>query len=149
MSKALLETLVALELTCFGAHIPAQVVRDALRIVFPATGTKAQFDKLALAELSGIDYVRNHLLNEGKYLRAATEGYRILLPSENIGQVETYMSNADQKLRRAMKLLRNTPKEHAPTNSNHIASRIAIKRDSARHIPGTGRKKPPPEQPVV
>lgn len=77
MSKALLETLVALELTVFGAHIPGQVVRDALQITFPEVGTKAEFDKLALAELSGIDYVRNHLLNEGKYLRAATEGYRL------------------------------------------------------------------------
>ena len=136
MSKDLLTTLKDAGRLEFGAHIPAAVVRDALGLTYPEVGSKAEFDKLALLELGAVDYVRNHLLNEGKYLRGTNDGYRILLPSENAAQVEAYMSNADGKLRRALKLHRNTPKESgSPNDGGQTEARIHLKQQKSRHRP--------------
>lgn len=110
MSADLLTRLREAGLLEYGSHIPASLVQSALGLLYPTTGSRAVFERLALAELGAIDYVRRHLLNEGKYITSAKDGYRILLPSENEGQVEAYMRSADEKLRRGLKLLRNTPK---------------------------------------
>jgi hypothetical protein len=93
----------------YGSVIETPVVHAVLGIEMPAYGTKSDFDKIALFELSAIDYIRNILLGQGKYLMGTDSGYRILLPSENAAQVEQYISSADKKLSRALKLSRNTP----------------------------------------
>lgn len=117
----------------YGSHIPASLVQSALGLLYPKTATKAVFDKLALTELSAIDYVRRHLLSEGKYITSAKDGYRILLPSENVAQVESYMRHADEKLKRALKLLRSTPKDAASFPAQTEA-RLHMKQSAvARH----------------
>jgi hypothetical protein len=112
MSEAKRDLFAALKaagLLEWGAVIPREFVHEALGLEFPRVGTKAEFDKLALAELSAIDYVREALLNQGKYIAGTPSGYRVLLPSENQDQINLYISAADRKLKRAMKLNRSTP----------------------------------------
>jgi hypothetical protein len=117
--------------TEYGSIIDGAMVRHFLGIEYPELGTKALFDKLALAELAAIDYVRTLLLNEGKYITSTPSGYRILLPSENAKQVDAYIVSADRKLNRALKLNRNTPKEAAST-ADQTEARIMMKRQNRR-----------------
>ena len=119
------------ELTEYGSVISGSDVRKCLGIDYPVLGTKAEFDAISLAELAAVDYCRNILLGDGKYLAGDRGGYRILLPSENSKQVETYMRSADKKLNRALKLTRNTPKLDTVKQDNS-AARIMMKRESIR-----------------
>lgn len=119
----------------YGSVIPSSLVHDLLGLEVPAIGTKAQFDRLSLIELAAMDYVRNMLLNRGKYLTGTPSGYRILLPSENAAQVEQYISSADKKLNRALKLCRNTPRS-ADEMPDQIEARILMKQSGApRRLP--------------
>ena len=119
----------------YGSVIPSSLVHDLLGLEVPAIGTKAQFDRLSLIELAAMDYVRNMLLNSGKYLTGTPSGYRILLPSENAAQVEQYISSADKKLNRALKLCRNTPRS-ADEMPDQIEARILMKQSGApRRLP--------------
>jgi len=131
--KCLLDVMEKRGLVEFGAEISAELVRDTIGLVVPELGTKSQFDALALRELAAIDYVRNILLGRGMYLTFSFGTYRILLPSENMTQVESYISSADKKLSRALKLSRNSPKEVDMASRNHQTSaRIMMKRESIR-----------------
>ena len=118
----------------YGAFFPAYRVRQVLGIEMPDVADRKTFDQLALQELSAVDYCRNVLLGEGKYLAQHQGDYRILLPSENVRQVELYMGSADNKLRRAMKLLRNTPSPDAPLGQppGNVAARILMKREAIK-----------------
>jgi hypothetical protein len=135
--RALYDALEDEGLLEYGSIIPSAMVHRVLGLEVPAIGTKAQFDRLSLIELAAMDYVRGILLNSGKYLTGTPSGYRILLPSENAAQVEQYISSADKKLNRALKLCRNTPTtdEGMP---DQIEARILMKQSGAprRHLPG-------------
>jgi hypothetical protein len=130
--KCLYSTLQYRDLLGYGSVITGKFVREILEIKMPDYGTKRDFDEIILAELSAIDYVRNRLLNDGKYLTSQNGDYRILLPSENKRQVELYMKSADKKLSRAYKLSINTPKHAKSPADNHLEARLAMKRESAR-----------------
>ena len=129
--RELFEELESRGLTEYGSVIDANMVRHFLGIVHPEIAPKAVYDKLALAELGAIDYVRNILLGRGKYITATPSGYRILLPSENSKQVDLYISSADRKLTRALKLNRNTPKESGK-DADQTEARIMMKRQKRR-----------------
>lgn len=135
MSKDLHQSLKLAGMLEYGSHIPGEVVREVLGLEMPEIGTKAQFDAVALRELQAIDYVRNILLSEGKYIAGAPGGYRVLLPSENKAQVDAYMAQADRKLRRAQKLSRSMPSHHIGT-ADQTNTRIMLKRDSIRSFGG-------------
>lgn len=111
----------------YGSVIESSVVHAALGIDMPTMASKYEFDRLALIELSAIDYVRNILLGQGKYLTGTDAGYRILLPSENSAQVEQYISSADKKLNRALKLFRNSPSAESAL-PDQTEARILMKR---------------------
>jgi hypothetical protein len=128
--KDLLSLLRAAGLTEYGATFSGDQVRGWLGIEMPHVASKRTFDALALQELSAIDYCRNQLLDEGKYLRTDGTGYRILLPSENMVQIEAYHKAASRKLKRAQKLVRTTP----PTDGHHepadnVLARLLLKQD--------------------
>jgi hypothetical protein len=137
MSKELLNHLRANGLTEYGAFIHENTVRQCLGIQYPEVATKKEFDAIALQELGAIDYVRGVLINEGKYIKGVPNGYRVLTPSENAGQVEAYMSSADGKLRRAIRLAKNTPKLADGSKCNSevraIMKREAIQAQRNRH----------------
>lgn len=128
MSKELFEFLQETESLEYGAVFPASVVHDFLGLEYPAMSTKAVFDKLELIELSAISYVRNRLLNSGMYLAKTGAQYRILLPSENRVQVDKYLNSASGKLRRALKLSKNTPT--SPWDLSDEEARIRLHQDS-------------------
>ena len=129
--RGLLIDLQDMGLTEYGSDIPTELVHSILGIHMPAYASKAVFDGLAMAELAAIDYCRNVLLGQGKYLQGTRSGYRVLLPSENKAQVDSYMSSADRKLSRALKLSRNSPAQDAPVN-DQTQARIFMKRSSMR-----------------
>lgn len=131
MSKELYTELSNLGLLEYGSVIEGADVRAILGIEYPKVGTKKQFDEVALAELAGIDYVRNILINQGKYIGGERGTYRIFLPSENKKQIERYMLSADRRLRRAHKLSRSTPAT-SYTNADNLSARIMLKRESIR-----------------
>ena len=110
----------------YGAVISTADVHALIGINFPEVATKAEFDALGLQELAAVDYVRNALLSQGKYLAGTRTGYRVLLPSENENQVRQYMSAADNKLVRALKLSRNTPV--SSKTADQTEARIAMRR---------------------
>lgn len=116
----------------YGSVVMGAHIRALLGIEYPEVGTKKQFDALALAELSAINYVRDHLLSEGKYLIGFRGDYRVLLPSENARQAELLMDSADRKTRRARKLLRNTPASDTGAISAALLARIAMRENAPR-----------------
>lgn len=131
--KDLLSTLEAMGLIEYGAVIPSDKIRAILGISYPEIGTKSEFDKLSLLELSAVDYVRNVLLGRGMYISQWKGDYRILLPSENAKQVELYISSADKKLNRALKLTRNSPSMDTDNpKTNQLEARIVMKKLGSR-----------------
>lgn len=134
MSKAgreLLATLSDAGLLGYGAVVPRSVVHDTLGIRVPETAPKRVYDALAVREVSAVDYVRAQLLNAGKFFAETPDGYRVLLPSENVGQIERYIEHADRKLARALKLSRMSP-VNAQNAADQTEARILFKRDGAR-----------------
>jgi hypothetical protein len=129
--KCLLEWMRSRGLDEFGSVVLGGTVREVIGVSYPETATKSQFDSLALTELAAVDYVRNILLGEGKYLGQQGGDYRILLSSENARQVHLYMSHADKKLKRALKLSRNTPQTDGAAHDN-TAARILMKREAIK-----------------
>ena len=127
----LLALLKSMNLLEYGSVIHGSLVRETLGLVYPEVAHKEEFDRLALFELSAIDYVRNHLLNQGKYLAQQKGDYMILLPSQNAKQTENYMRNADNKLRKAIKLSRNTPKGDYPSPDASTVKAM-LKRESIK-----------------
>ena len=113
----------------YGAEVSEDVVRSFLGLEYPEMANKKVYDTLTLIELGYIDYVRNMLLNEGKYLTNSRGIYRVLLPSENAAQVDRYISGANKRLTRALKLSKNTPAEHKKPNDDTDV-RIALKQKS-------------------
>ena len=130
MSKELFAELEERGLLEYGSVISGAIVRRIIGVQMPEIGTKREFDDVALAELSAVDYVRNILLGRGKYLTGSGGNYRILLPSENKRQVDIYMSQADNKLRRALKLSKNMPS--VVNRHDNTSARIMMKRESIR-----------------
>lgn len=131
MSKPdIFEQLRGMGLLDYGKVIDGEMLRHMAGIEYPETGTKAEFDAPALEELALVDYIRNRLLDEGKYIKVQRDDYRILTPFENASQINAYMSSADKKLRRAIKLSKNTPSVTGEKCQNK--ARILMKRESIR-----------------
>jgi hypothetical protein len=129
--KDFLDYLIGDGLTEYGSIIPNELVYQLLKLQVPEVGTMKEFSAISLKVLAATDYVRNYLLGHGKYLLGTPSGYRILMPSENAEQVEAYMSSADGKLNRALKLSRNTPRE-PDEKADQIQARILMKKEGIR-----------------
>lgn len=119
----------------YGAHIRGEIIREFLGIELPDMTTIIEFKKAQLVELTALTYIRETLLDQGKYIKAQGEDYRILLPSENALQVKSYHRSADRKYDRASRLSANTPHE-AKDMSDHSDSRIALRGSSPRRFDG-------------
>jgi hypothetical protein len=128
--RGLLDYLDESGLTEYGSIIETCVIHQSLGIVQPAVAPKAVYDRLAMQELAAIDYCRGVLLLRGKYLQGTSSGYRVLLPSENKTQIDAYISSADRKLARALKLSRNTQVD--TSNADQTEARIVMKQCAQR-----------------
>lgn len=113
----------------YGSTFDASVLRSLAGIELPETGTREDFKNAALKELNVADFIRGRLIGEGKYFASVGDSYRVLLPSENSEQVKKYMKSADGKLKRAMRLYDNTPKEF---KSPSVSTRVHVKQRSIR-----------------
>lgn len=131
LMRGLMAGLEERNLLEFGSDIPTELVHELLEIEMPSYAAKAVYNRLAMIELAAIDYCRNILLGHGKYLSGTRTGYRILLPSENKGQIDSYMSSADRKLSRALKLSRNSIADTVVHDQTE--ARIMLKRSGVRH----------------
>lgn len=114
----------------YGSVITELELHHFLNIEYPEVATHAEFKSMDLMVLSVTDYVRNILLGEGKAFIQAKGDYRILLPSENAKYIERYMSSADKKLKRALKLSKSMPS--IDTNADNKTVKIMLKRESIR-----------------
>lgn len=108
-NKDFLEFLKDGELLEYGSVIPVTLVHKALNIRMSTVMNIKKYEVLKLQEVAAIDYIRVHLLDEGKVLTKKGDRYVIPMPSENRTYVERYIRSADKKLRRSIKLSMNTP----------------------------------------
>jgi hypothetical protein len=81
-------------------------------------------------ELNYASYIRNILLNQGKYFKGERDSYRVLLPSENQGQIMSLTNSASNKLKRAIKLNNNTPSEYKCSNNDNV--RMIMQQESIK-----------------
>lgn len=134
--KDLLSHMEAAGKTEYGSVITGNEVRMVLGITMPATASQRTYQDLALLELGAIDYVRNVLLGRGKYFGQHNGDYRVFLPSENAKQIRRYMEHADNKLKRGLKLWRNSPT--LDTETNNLGARLLLKREGLKdkHVLG-------------
>lgn len=134
-SRGLYDTLNRRDLFEYGAVFTGDFVRIIIDAELPEVGTRKQFQELIFKEMAAIDYCRNILLGEGKYLKQSAGNYRVLLPSENVSQIDSYISSAMKKLNRSIKLSRNSPKGDCKTMDNRI-HKAEIMKASTRRSPG-------------
>lgn len=121
----------------YGSIIESSLVYSLLKIEMPQVASKKTFDQISLIELAAIDYVRNILLGQGKYIGGTSTGYRIFLPSETADQIELYMAQADRKLSRALKLTRSVGRESnsAPDQTEaRILMKLGNRRFKKEHV---------------
>ncbi len=114
----------------YGAVIKATLFRKFCDIEEIEKATRQEFEAQVLQELSFSGMVKDHLLNHGKYFKKTGTSYRVLLPSENADQVLSYMKSADSKLKRGIKLDKNTPVEFKNHDNTH--ARLVMKQESIR-----------------
>ncbi|MBY3789542.1 hypothetical protein HPQ32_14030 [Photobacterium carnosum] len=94
--------------------------------------SKAEIKRLleneTLQELQASDFVRTHLLANGKYFCKTGCVYRIALPSENEYFAARYRTKAIKAMKKAKVLTSATPKEVAVMNgtSNSLVFMMAI-----------------------
>jgi len=115
----------------YGGVISSTNFRKLCGIDEVITGTKKEFDCQSLQELNYIGFIRDRLLNQGKYIKQVGENYRVLLPSENHSQIMSMMESADSKLKKAIKLDKNTPVDLKVTTDTDMV-RMVMKRESIR-----------------
>lgn len=117
----------------FGSKIPGNVVREFLGIVMPEVGTYRMFNSLKLQEVAAIDYIREKLIEQGMFIAADGEDFKILLPSENKVQILAYERSANKKYSRALKLARNTPRKDMGIN-DQSESRITRRIEACQQL---------------
>jgi hypothetical protein len=131
--RELVDIMEELGLLEYGSHISGNKFRALCGIESIENGNYSDFKRLELEELTYSGYVRNYLLSKGRYFKQERDSYRVLLPSENIEQVRAYMRAADHKLKRGIKLDKNTPTEFRDLGNNEFA-RMVIKRESIKEM---------------
>ena len=115
----------------YGKTIPTKKIYEAFgikKIEYPAM--RHEIKQQELEELTVTGYIRDKLLNRGMYLKGERDAYRVLLPSENAGQIMSYMNSADRKLKRAIKLNKNTPSEYKIQSQDEV--RIFMKMEQIK-----------------
>lgn len=129
-NETLLEFLNSKNLLSYGAVFDKALVQEFLGIDLPEFATKATFDEASLEELKAIGQIREHLIGQGMYIKGDGQAYRILLPSENIHQVEIMLAASRKKTRRAERLLVNSPLKSSARQRDSQAARILMMKDS-------------------
>lgn len=133
LHQELLQKLKDFGMIGYGESISGEFVRNVIGLTMPEVATRAQFAAISLKELAAVDFVRAELLKIGMYLARDGEDYRILTPSENLRQVDTYMRDAARKMNRARLLKEMTPARHAVHDNR--SARIFMRQEAAAARP--------------
>ena len=130
MSREAIQELQNRNLLGYGSFIPDSVIYNLIGIEIPESGTKEQFDAIRLKELSFVGSLRELLLDHGKYIAQVPNGYRILLPSENMAQVRAYEEAGNRKWGRARRLDKSTQRAAASPPQLGNETRLYLKTTS-------------------
>lgn len=148
LGKTLYNAMKSTGLITYGSHISNTWLYSIVGITMPVTGTRTQFQTLALRELGIVEYARNKLLDQGMYMKSTGTGYRILLLSENADQIEIYRRAAAKKLNRARKLAKSSPIAAFQGINNPLpaimAARKSIRKKAVKNKPSTIAPLTPP-----
>lgn len=115
-----------------GNSFPVSFVQEVLGIKTPKLASKREFEKLALLELTAVDFVKSRLLDAGMWLTRRGEEYYIPLPSENAHFIDNMLASASRKIKRARILRSNTPPDSETPAETTRASRILMAEDSVK-----------------
>ncbi len=112
----------------YGSFISDKEFKSIFGIETIDSGTFEEFKAIEIEEMACSGFVRDMLLDEGKYFKSEGRGYRVLTASENAQQVLTYMKHADNKLKRGLKLNKNTPSKYKISHEEEV--RMTMKKES-------------------
>lgn len=132
--KTLYDTLDSLGCFEYGGTFTREEVIGLLRVKYIKKGTRADFQTMDLAELAGVGYIRNVLINQGKWIKLTGDHYRVLTPSENADQIESFLSRGRRAFNKANKLAKSTPPEYFKAidqTKAKIAARIKSSKETA------------------
>lgn len=115
----------------YGATFSRTRVLSIMGIEAVEYGTQKEFQEQELAELSGIGYVRNILINHGKWIIRKGETYRVLQPSENGSQIDAFMRSGSNAYLKASKLAKSTEPKYL-VEHDQLAAKIQSRRKAAR-----------------
>lgn len=131
-SSDLFDHLELMGCLSYGGTFTRSMVLDAMDVEIILEGTREDFQEMDLAELEAVGYIRNVLINQGKWVVRKGETYRVLMPSENEGQIRAFSQRGDRAYLKATKLAKSTPPEFF-TGVDTTMHRAAAKRKAAAH----------------
>lgn len=131
LPQTLYETLRNTAELEYGATFSRARVLSIMGIEDIEFGTQKEFQEQELAELSGIGYVRNILINEGKWIVRKGNTYRVLQPSENGSQIDSFMRSGSSAYLKASKLAKSTEPKYL-VEHDQLAAKIQSRRKAAR-----------------
>lgn len=112
----------------YGNDIPVSYIHEHLDLIMPEIGKRKDFERIQLVEMQAIEYVRKQLLDQGMWITRQGDAYHIPLPSENSHYATNMLSSAARKIKRAGRLVQNTPQCNQPPDQT--ASRVLLLQDS-------------------
>jgi hypothetical protein len=139
IEKTLYETLLNSSELEYGSTFKRSRVLDIMGIEDIEFGTQKEFQVQELAELSGIGYMRNILINQGKWIIRKGETYRILHPSENSSQIDSFMRSGSNAYLKASKLAKSTDPRFL-IEHDQLAAKIQSRRKAAKYKAILNRK---------
>ena len=117
---AIVEEMEAAEMLGYGKIIPTDELMRCFGFTFTSLEDLEQMamkDALEIADREKVEaaglgiFVCHWLIEHGRYLKKVHKNYRVLMPSENQGQADSYLRSAKKKQARALKLLKTVPKQ--------------------------------------
>jgi hypothetical protein len=114
----------------YGNDIPVSYIHEHLGLVMPEIGKRRDFERVQLLEMTAVEYVRKQLLEQGMWITRQGNQYHIPLPSENSHYATNMLSSAARKIKRAGRLVSNTPTCNQPPDQT--ASRVLLLQDSVK-----------------
>lgn len=115
----------------YGSTVKRARVLEIMGIEEVKFGTQKDFQAQELAELKGVGYIRSILINQGKWIIRKSDTYRVLQPSENEGQIESFARSGNNAYNKAMKLSKSTPPEYMREN-DQTAAKIQMRQKAAK-----------------
>ena len=115
----------------YGATFSRKRVLSIMGIESVEIGTQKDFQEQELAELAGVGHIRNILINQGKWIVRKGNTYRVLHPSENGSQIDSFMRSGSSAYLKASKLAKSTEPKYM-VEHDQLAAKIQARRKAAK-----------------